>query len=82
MFQLCLVILVISKNLSVLLHFSTTLMVSSSVLRHTVVLLGGVISSSQGLYLHRTAQHSRRANIYALSGIRTIKAHALGHVAT
>jgi hypothetical protein len=34
--------------------------------------LGLVISSSQGLYLHRTTQHRRtRTNIYALSGIRT-----------
>jgi hypothetical protein len=40
--------------------------------RHMVGLLGRVISSSQGLYLHRTTKHKqRRANIHALSGIRT-----------
>jgi hypothetical protein len=37
-----------------------------------VGLLGRVISSSQGLYLHRTTQHRKtRTNIHALSGIRT-----------
>jgi hypothetical protein len=40
--------------------------------RHTVGLLGRVISSSQGLYLHRTTQHRQtRTNIHALGGIRT-----------
>jgi hypothetical protein len=40
--------------------------------RHTVGLLGRVISSSQGLYLHSTTQHRQtRANIHALSGSRT-----------
>jgi hypothetical protein len=40
--------------------------------RHTVGLLGRVISLSQGLYLHRTAQHRKTwTNIHALSGIRT-----------
>jgi hypothetical protein len=40
--------------------------------RHTVGLLGRVISPSQGLYLHRTTQHWKtRTNIHALSGIRT-----------
>jgi hypothetical protein len=39
---------------------------------HTVGLLGRVISSSQGLYLHRTTQQRQtRTNIHALSGIRT-----------
>jgi hypothetical protein len=37
-----------------------------------VGLLGRVIISSQGLYLHRTTQHrTMRTNIHALSGIRT-----------
>jgi hypothetical protein len=37
-----------------------------------VGLLGRVISSSQGLCLHRTTQHRQmRTNIHALSGIRT-----------
>jgi hypothetical protein len=37
-----------------------------------VGLLGGLISSSQGLYLHRSTQHRKTGtNIYALSGIRT-----------
>jgi hypothetical protein len=40
--------------------------------RQTVGLLGRVISSSQGLCLHRTTQHRQmRTNIYALNGIRT-----------
>jgi hypothetical protein len=40
--------------------------------RHMVGLLWRVISSSQGLYLHRTTQHrQRRTSIYALSGIGT-----------
>jgi hypothetical protein len=40
--------------------------------RHMVGLLGRVISPSQGLYLHRTAQHRKtRTNIHVLSGIRT-----------
>jgi hypothetical protein len=40
--------------------------------RHMVELLGRVISSSQGLCLHRTTQHRKtRTNIHALSGIRT-----------
>jgi hypothetical protein len=40
--------------------------------RHMVGLLGRVIGPSQGLYLHRTTQHRKtRANIHALSGIRT-----------
>jgi hypothetical protein len=41
--------------------------------RHMVRLLGRVISSSQGLYLHKTIiQHGKtRTNIHALSGIRT-----------
>jgi hypothetical protein len=40
--------------------------------RHTVGLLGRVISPSQGLYLHRTTQHRKtRTNIHALSGIQT-----------
>jgi hypothetical protein len=55
-----------------------------------VGLLGRVMSPSQGLYLHRTAQHRQtRTNIHALSGIRThnpsvreIKAHAPDRAAT
>jgi hypothetical protein len=40
--------------------------------RHMVGLLGRVISPSQGLYLHRRAQHRKtRTNIHVLSGIRT-----------
>jgi hypothetical protein len=40
--------------------------------RHTAGLLGQVISSLQGLYLHRTTQHRNTStNIHALSGIRT-----------
>jgi hypothetical protein len=40
--------------------------------RHTVGLLGRVISPSQGLYLHRTTQHRKtRTIIDALSEIRT-----------
>jgi hypothetical protein len=40
--------------------------------RHMVGLLGRVISSLQGLYLHRTTQHRKtRTNIHALTGIRT-----------
>jgi hypothetical protein len=40
--------------------------------RQTVGLLGRVISSSQGLYLHRTTQQRQTmTNIHALSGIRT-----------
>jgi hypothetical protein len=38
---------------------------------HMVELLVRVISSSQGLYLHRTTQHRKtKTNIHALSGIR------------
>jgi hypothetical protein len=55
-----------------------------------VGLLGRVISPAQGLYLHRTAQHRKtRANIHALSGIRTpdpsnqpAKTHASDRTAT
>jgi hypothetical protein len=58
--------------------------------RHTVGLLGRVISPSQGLYLHRTTQHRKtRTNIHALSGIRThdpsnqpAKTHASDRTAT
>jgi hypothetical protein len=40
--------------------------------RHMVGLLGRVMNPSQGLYLHRTAQHRKtRVNKHALSGIRT-----------
>jgi hypothetical protein len=40
--------------------------------QHSVGLLGQVISSSQGLYLHRTIHHRQtRTNIHALRGIRT-----------
>jgi hypothetical protein len=40
--------------------------------QHTVGLLGRVISSSQGLYVHRTTQQRQtRTNTRALSGIRT-----------
>jgi hypothetical protein len=40
--------------------------------RHMVGLLGRVISSSQGLYPHKTTQHRKTwTNIHALSGIRT-----------
>jgi hypothetical protein len=40
--------------------------------RHTVGLLGRVISPSQGLYLHRTTQHGKtRTNIHVLSRTRT-----------
>jgi hypothetical protein len=39
--------------------------------RHMVGLLGRLISSSQGLYLHRATHHREtRTNIHALSGIR------------
>jgi hypothetical protein len=52
--------------------------------RHMVGLLGRVIRTSQGLYLHTTTQHRKTlTNIHALSGIRThdssnqpAKAHA------
>jgi hypothetical protein len=58
--------------------------------RHMVGLLGRVISSSQGLYLHRTTQRrNRRTNTHALSGIRThdpsnqpAKTHASDRTAT
>jgi hypothetical protein len=58
--------------------------------RHMVGLLGRVTSPSQGLYLHRTAQHRKtRTNIHALSGIRThdpsnqpVKTHASDRTAT
>jgi hypothetical protein len=58
--------------------------------RHTVGLLGRVISPSQGLYLHRTTQHRKtRTNIHTLSGIRThepsnqpAKTHASDRTAT
>jgi hypothetical protein len=55
--------------------------------RHMVGLLGRVISSSQGLYLHRTTQHRKtRTNIHTLSGIRSsvraIKALASVRAAT
>jgi hypothetical protein len=58
--------------------------------RHTVGLLGRVISPSQGLYLHRTTEHRKtRTNIHALSGIRThdpsnqpAKTHASDRTAT
>jgi hypothetical protein len=43
---------------------------SPSVLRHTVRLLGQLISPSQDLYLHRTTQHRPRTNIQALIGTR------------
>jgi hypothetical protein len=40
--------------------------------RHTVGLLGRLISSSQGVHLQRTTQQRQtRTNIHALSGIRT-----------
>jgi hypothetical protein len=48
--------------------------------RHTIGLLGRVISSSQGLYLHRATQHRKtRTNIHALSGIRTRDQGPRGH---
>jgi hypothetical protein len=58
--------------------------------RHVVGLLGRVISSSQGLYVHRTTQHREpRTNIHALSGdskprprVRAIKARASHRAAT
>jgi hypothetical protein len=58
--------------------------------RHTVRLLGRVISPSQGLYLHMTTQHRKtRTNVHALSGIRTndpsnqsTKTHASDRTAT
>jgi hypothetical protein len=58
--------------------------------RHTVGLLGRVISPSQGLSLRRTTQHRKtRTNIHALSGIRThdpsnqsVKTHASDRTAT
>jgi hypothetical protein len=58
--------------------------------RHLVGLLARVISPSQGLYLHRTAQHRKtRTNTHTLSGIRTnnpsdqtIKVHAPDRAAT
>jgi hypothetical protein len=58
--------------------------------RHMVGLFGRVISSSQGLYLHRTTQHRKtRTNIHVLSGIRThdpsnqpAKTHASDRTAT
>jgi hypothetical protein len=59
-------------------------------IRCMVGLLGRVISSSQGLYLHRTKQHRKtRTNIRTLSGIRThdpsnqpAKIHASDRTAT
>jgi hypothetical protein len=43
---------------------------NASGIMNLVGLLGRVISSTQGLYLHRTAQHRKtRTNIHALSGI-------------
>jgi hypothetical protein len=58
--------------------------------RHLARLLGGVISPSQGLYLHRTAQRRKnKINIHALSGIWTrdpriqaAKTHVLDCAAT
>jgi hypothetical protein len=57
--------------------------------RHMLGLLGRVISSSQGLYLHRTKHRKTRTNIHALSGIRThdpsnqpAKTHASDRTAT
>jgi hypothetical protein len=53
-------------------------------------LLGRVISPSQGLYLHRTVQHTNtRTNIHALNRIRNLepsiqvaKTHSLDRTAT
>jgi hypothetical protein len=58
--------------------------------RHLAGLLGWVISPSQGLFLHRTAQNRKtRTNIDGLDGIRTCdpsiqaaKTHALDQSAT
>jgi hypothetical protein len=57
--------------------------------RHMVGFLGRVISSSQGLYLHRTTQQRQtRTNIHALIGfepatsVRAIKARASDRAAT
>jgi hypothetical protein len=53
-----------------LFHFGITPEIMNH--RHTAGLLGRVISSSQGLYLHRTTQHRKtKTNIHALIGIRT-----------
>jgi hypothetical protein len=55
-----------------LFHFR----IISEMMNHpqTVGLLGRVISSSQGLYLHRTTQHRQtKTNIHTFSGIRTWK---------
>jgi hypothetical protein len=40
-------------------------------LRHSVGLLGRVISSSQGLCLHTRTENAQTLNFHALSGIRT-----------
>jgi hypothetical protein len=54
-------------NLRLLLFFCFR-----NLFRHTAGLLGRVINSSQGLYLHWATQHRKtRRNIHALSGIRT-----------
>jgi hypothetical protein len=53
--------------------------------RHSVGFLGRVISSSQGLYLHRITQHRKtRTNIHDLSRIRirAIKARAWDRAGT
>jgi hypothetical protein len=53
-----------------LFHFRITSEIMNP--RYMVGLLGRVISSLQGLYLHRTTQQRQtRTNIHALSGIRT-----------
>jgi hypothetical protein len=59
-------------------------------LQHTLWLLGQVISSSQGLYLHKTTQHRETKDKHACpeqdlnpwSTIQVLKAHASDHAAT
>jgi hypothetical protein len=64
--------------------------VSKSIFRHAVELPGRIISSSQGLYLHRTTQHRRIKDEHACpernsnprSSVRAFKARPSDCVAT
>jgi hypothetical protein len=77
-------------NIFVHVQFSITWCFSHQFVRVTVGLPGWAISPSQGLYLHRTAQHSENKDINWCrkwdsnwrSGVRALSARSLNRAAT
>jgi hypothetical protein len=62
----------ISYGLGLVACSSSELLLKIMNHRQMAGLLGRVINTSQGLYLHRTTQHRNTGtNVHALSGIRT-----------